>query len=95
MPFAQGGFGTPTDKGDFGADSLEYKPPVESRVSDETLRSKYPLELISSKNDNSMNSTFGNRPASMKMLRSCIFILRTPSFERSARVIACERSTGV
>jgi anaerobic selenocysteine-containing dehydrogenase len=62
LPFAQGGFGTPTGKCDFGAESLEYKPPVESRFGDKTLRSKYPLELISSKNDDSMNSTFGNRP---------------------------------
>jgi len=62
LPFAQGGFGTPTGKCDFGAESLEYKPPVESRFGDESLRSKYPLELISSKNDDSMNSTFGYRP---------------------------------
>ena len=62
LPFAQGGFGTPSGKCEFGAESLEYKPPVESRFGDETLRSKYPLELISSKNDDSMNSTFGNRP---------------------------------
>jgi anaerobic selenocysteine-containing dehydrogenase len=34
---------------------------VESRFGDEALRSKYPLELISSKHDDSMNSTFGNR----------------------------------
>ena len=61
LPFAQGGFGTPTGKCEFGAESLEYKPPVESRFGDENLRGKYPLELISSKNDDSMNSTFGNR----------------------------------
>ena len=62
LPFAQGGFGTPSGKCDFGAEALEYTPPVESRFGDETLRGKYPLELISSKNDDSMNSTFGNRP---------------------------------
>jgi anaerobic selenocysteine-containing dehydrogenase len=62
LPFAQGGFGTPSGKCEFGAESLEYKPPVESRFGDETLRAKYPLELISSKNDDSMNSTFGYRP---------------------------------
>ena len=63
LPFAQGGFGTPSGKCEFGAETLEYKPPVESRFGDETLRGKYPLELISSKNDDSMNSTFGNRPS--------------------------------
>jgi anaerobic selenocysteine-containing dehydrogenase len=63
LPFAQGGFGTPSGKCEFGAETLEYKPPVESRLGDATLRGKYPLELVSSKNDDSMNSTFGNREA--------------------------------
>jgi anaerobic selenocysteine-containing dehydrogenase len=61
LPFAQGGFGTPSGKCEFGAETLEYTPPVESRFGDAALRSKYPLELVSSKNDDSMNSTFGNR----------------------------------
>jgi anaerobic selenocysteine-containing dehydrogenase len=61
LPFAQGGFGTPSGKCEFGAEDLEYTPPVESRFGDQALRLKYPLELISSKNDDSMNSTFGNR----------------------------------
>ena len=62
LPFAQGGFGTPSGKCEFGAEDLDYTPPVESRFGDEALRGKYPLELISSKNDDSMNSTFGYRP---------------------------------
>ena len=37
-------------------------PPVESRHGDADLRQAFPLELISSKNDDSMNSTFGSRP---------------------------------
>jgi len=61
LPFAHGEFGTPSGKCEFGAESLEYTPPVESRFGDESLRGKYPLELISSKNDDSMNSTFGYR----------------------------------
>jgi len=61
LPFAQGEFGTPSGKCEFGAETLEYTPPVESRLGDESLRGKYPLELVSSKNDDSMNSTFGNR----------------------------------
>jgi anaerobic selenocysteine-containing dehydrogenase len=62
LPFAEGGFGTPSGKCELGAESLEYTPPVESRFGDEALRRRYPLELVSSKNDDSMNSTFGHRP---------------------------------
>jgi len=62
LPFAEGGFGTPSGKCEFGAEALDYAPPVESRFGDASLRARYPLELISSKNDDSMNSTFGNRP---------------------------------
>ena len=61
LPFAQGGFGTRSGKCEFDAESLDYVPPVESRLGAESLRSRFPLELISSKNDDSMNSTFGNR----------------------------------
>ncbi len=62
LPFANGGFGGPEGKADFAAGNLEYTPPVESRLGSEELRLRYPLEMISSKNDDSMNSTFGNRP---------------------------------
>jgi anaerobic selenocysteine-containing dehydrogenase len=63
LPFAQGGFGTPSGKCEFGAQTLDYTAPLESRFGDRALLRKFPLELISSKNDDSMNSTFGNRPA--------------------------------
>lgn len=62
LPFAEGEFGTPDGKFRFAAGTLRYEPPVESRFGDDGLRSRFPLELISPKNDNSMNSTFGNRP---------------------------------
>jgi len=62
LPFADGAFGTPSGKCEFGAESLGYTAPVESRLGDGALSRKYPLELVSSKNDDSMNSTFGNRP---------------------------------
>ncbi len=62
LPFAHGGFETASGKCEFGAETLEYTPPVESRFGDQALKSKYPLELVSSKNDDSMNSTFGYRP---------------------------------
>lgn len=59
-PFAEGGFGT--ESGRCNLDVPEYVPPEESRLGVESLRAKFPLELISPKNDDSMNSTFGNRP---------------------------------
>uniref|UniRef100_Q01U69 Molybdopterin oxidoreductase n=1 Tax=Solibacter usitatus (strain Ellin6076) TaxID=234267 RepID=Q01U69_SOLUE len=61
LPFAEGNFGTPDGRCHFNAETLDYTPPVESRHGDAVLRSKYPLELISPKNDDSMNSTFGHR----------------------------------
>ena len=61
LPFAHGGFGTTSGKCEFHPAELDYTPPVESRLGAAELRAKYPLEMISSKNDDSMNSTFGNR----------------------------------
>ncbi len=61
LPFAQGGFRTASGRFEFGADTLAYTAPAESRFGDEELKAKYPLELVSGKNDDSVNSTFGNR----------------------------------
>lgn len=61
LPFANGGFSTKTGRFEFGAESLTYTPPCESRLGDSSLTARFPLELISSKNDDSMNSTFGHR----------------------------------
>jgi anaerobic selenocysteine-containing dehydrogenase len=63
QPFAEGGFGNGAGRCNFHAEALDYTPPVESRHGDAALRRKYPLELISPKNDDSMNSTFGHRDA--------------------------------
>ena len=62
LPFAEGGFGTASKKCEFGAETLSYVPPRESRQGDAGLSKKYPLEFISSKFDDNMNSTFGYRP---------------------------------
>ena len=62
LPFAEGGFGTPSGKCEFRADELSFEVPAESRGGDRELAARYPLELISPKNDDSMNATFGNRP---------------------------------
>lgn len=43
---------------DFHPETLDYAPPVESRLGD----ARFPLELISPKADDSMNSSFGNQP---------------------------------
>ena len=61
LPFAEGGFKTSSEKFEFGGDSLDYTPPVESRFGERQLAQRYPLELVSAKNDDSMNSTFGYR----------------------------------
>jgi anaerobic selenocysteine-containing dehydrogenase len=61
QPFANGGFGTADGKCHFHAETLDYTPPVESRHGDRQLGAKFPLEMISPKNDDSMNSTFGYR----------------------------------
>src|SRR5579864_6853601 len=61
-PFARGEFGTPSGKCEFGAETLDYQPPIESRLGAEELRARFPLEMISAKSHDSMNSTFGNRP---------------------------------
>ncbi len=62
LRFAQGGFGTPSGKCEFRAETLKYVPPLESRHGSAALRARYPLELITPKSDGGLNSTFGYRP---------------------------------
>jgi anaerobic selenocysteine-containing dehydrogenase len=83
LPFAEGNFGTPDGKCHFHAETLDYTPPVESRHGDVGLRAKYPLELISPKNDDSMNSTFGHRDAVDRQTA----ILHLSAFDAEARGI--------
>ncbi len=59
-PFAEGGFRTPSGLCNLSAADLEYTPPEESRLG--ILSGKYGLELVSSKNHDSLNSSFGHRP---------------------------------
>ena len=61
QPFAAGGYGSKDGRCHFRAETLDFTPPVESRHGDAALRARYPIELISPKNDDSMNSTFGHR----------------------------------
>lgn len=66
LPFAHGGFGTPSGKCEFGAEALDYQPPIESRLGNSELCTRFPLELVSAKSDDSMNSTFGNQAAAQR-----------------------------
>jgi anaerobic selenocysteine-containing dehydrogenase len=59
LPYAEGGFGTPSGKCQLQPPGLDYEPPVESRYGDAALRARFPLEMVSPKNHDSMNSTFG------------------------------------
>jgi len=61
LPFAEGGFKTASNKFEFGAANLGYSAPIESRLGNAGMVKSFPLELISSKNDDGMNSTFGYR----------------------------------
>lgn len=56
-----GNFPTPSGQCELGGEALRYTPPVESRLGDAVLRQRYTLEMVSSKNNDSMNSTFGHR----------------------------------
>jgi anaerobic selenocysteine-containing dehydrogenase len=69
VPFAEGGFGTPSGKCEFHAETLDYAPPVESRLGDPELRARYPLELVTPKGDDSLNSTFGMRDEARRATR--------------------------
>lgn len=61
LPFADGRFATASGKCEPGPAVLGYVPPVESRHGAEG-NGRYPLEMVSSKLDDAMNTTFGYRP---------------------------------
>lgn len=74
LPFANGGFGTPSGKAELYSEALKaqgldpvaaFTPPEESRHShkEKTL----PLELLARKADNFLNSTFSNLPSLQEM----------------------------
>jgi len=74
LPFAQGGFPTPSGKAEFYSESLlaegldpvlTFVPPTESRHATEA--GAYPLELLARKADNFLNSTFTNLPEMQAM----------------------------
>jgi anaerobic selenocysteine-containing dehydrogenase len=81
LPFASGGFGTKSGKCEFGAEAFDYVPPVESRFGAAELRAKFPLEMISAKSHDSMNSTFGN-VASAQAETATVFLHRDDAAPR-------------
>ena len=56
LPFAEGGFETPAGKCNLADPLPDYEPPVESRLGEK----RFPLELVSPKAGELVNSTFGN-----------------------------------
>ena len=74
LPFARGGFRTPSGKAELYCDALtaqgldpvaEFRPAEESRHG--TKRDSLPLELLARKADNFLNSTFTNIPSLQEM----------------------------
>src|SRR5579864_4737485 len=73
LPFARGGFRTPSGKAELYSESLksqgldpvvEFRPPLESR---HAKRNGLPLELLARKADNFLNTTFSNVPSVQEM----------------------------
>jgi anaerobic selenocysteine-containing dehydrogenase len=74
LPFAHGNFATPSGKAEFYSESLmrqgldpvvAFSPPEESRNG--PASANFPLELLSRKPDNLLNSTFSNLPSVRQM----------------------------
>jgi molybdopterin guanine dinucleotide-containing S/N-oxide reductase-like protein len=74
LPFAQGGFRTPSGKAELYSEALkqqgldpvaEFTPPTESRHGKQGK--SFPLELLARKADNFLNSTFSNVPSVQAM----------------------------
>jgi molybdopterin guanine dinucleotide-containing S/N-oxide reductase-like protein len=74
LPFARGGFATKSGKAELYSENLaaqgldpvvSFVPPEESRLTERAK--KFPLELLSRKADNFLNSSFTNIPSIQKM----------------------------
>lgn len=94
LPFADGGFGTPSGKVEFYSESLAaqgldplpgYVPATESRFG---AVDAYPLEFLPRKADNYTNSTFANLPGHQKLENGKIGVLEIHSTDAAARGIA-------
>ena len=92
LPFARGGFRTPSGKAELYSESLktqgldpvvEFRPPLESR---HAKQNGLPLELLARKADNFLNTTFSNVPSVQKMEETGL--LEISSVDAQARGIA-------
>jgi molybdopterin guanine dinucleotide-containing S/N-oxide reductase-like protein len=84
LPFAQGGFPTASGKAELYSKKLaaqgldpvvSFVPPAESRLSEKSKQ--FPLELLSRKADNFLNSSFTNIPSVQKMERPELLEIHT------------------
>lgn len=84
LPFAHGGFQTPSGKAEFYSSALaaqgldpvaEFIPPEESRHG--SGRESFPLELLARKADNFLNSTFSNLPSVQSMEETGLLEIHT------------------
>jgi anaerobic selenocysteine-containing dehydrogenase len=92
LPFARGGFRTPSGKAELYSESLkaqgldpvvEFRPPAESRHS---KQNGLPLELLARKADNFLNTTFSNVPSVQEMEETGL--LEISAVDAQARGIA-------
>jgi anaerobic selenocysteine-containing dehydrogenase len=92
LPFARGGFRTPSGKAELYSESLktqgldpvvEFRPPLESR---HAKQNGLPLELLARKADNFLNTTFSNVPSVQEMEEPGL--LEISSVDAQARGIA-------
>jgi len=92
LPFAHGGFRTPSGKAELYCEALkaqgldpvvEFRPPSESR---HTKRNGLPLELLARKADNFLNTTFSNVPSVQELEEPGL--LEISSVDARARGIA-------
>ncbi len=95
QPFVSGAVPTPSGKIEFYSEALAaqgldplpaFVPPVESRWSEGAKR--YPLEFLSRKNDNYMNSTFANLDGHRKMEKRTSQKLEIHPLDAEARGIS-------
>jgi anaerobic selenocysteine-containing dehydrogenase len=84
LPFAQGGFATASGKAELYSEKLaaqgldpvvSFVAPAESRLSEKSRQ--FPLELLSRKADNFLNSSFTNIPSVQKMERPELLEIHT------------------
>jgi anaerobic selenocysteine-containing dehydrogenase len=89
LPFANGGFTTPSGKAEFYTEALKaqgldpvssFIPPSESRHSENA--NSFPLELLARKADNFLNSSFCNVASVQKMERPDLLEIHTKDAEK-------------